>query len=429
MAGCAGMRILLLNQAFHPDVVSSAQHAGDLAASLVKAGHQVTVLADSRAYDDRARRFSSGENWRGVRIIRAPSTAFGKTARWRRAADFASFMLSCALRLLFLPRFDVVIAMTSPPLISLLAALAVPLKARKLLFWSMDLNPDEAIAAGWLRPESMTARVLDRLMLYSMRRAERIVALDRFMQQRIRAKGIAAEKVAVIPPWAHDDLVSFDPDARRRFRDRHGLSEKFVVMYSGNHSPCHPLDTLLAAAERLADRPEIVFLFVGGGSEFRKPLALYRRGVPNIRCLPYQPQEELAGSLSAADLHVVVMGSAFVGIVHPCKLYNILAVGAPFLYIGPKESHITDLVAELQGNGSALVSGHGEVENVIRDILAAAQHLSADRSYPREFASQFSRQVLVPQMIRALEAMAADSPEAATAASVSQPRHSSLGES
>jgi len=230
---------------------------------------------------------------------------------------------------------------------------------------------------------------------------------------------------AFIPPWAHDDLVRFDPDARRRFRERHGLAEKFVVMYSGNHSPCHPLDTLLAAAERLADRPEIVFLFVGGGSEFRKPLALYRRGVPNIRCLPYQPQEELAGSLSAADLHVVVMGSAFVGIVHPCKLYNILAVGAPFLYIGPKESHITDLVADFQGNGSALVSGHGDVESVIRQILVAAQHPSMDRSYAREFASQFSRQVLVPQMILALETMAADFPGTAAAASVSQPRHSS----
>jgi len=425
MAAHAGMRILLLNQAFYPDVVSSAQHAGDLAASLVKAGHQVTVLADSRAYDDRARRFASRETWRGVRIIRPPSTGFGKAARWRRAADFASFMLSCALRLLFLPRCDVVIAMTSPPLISFLAALAVPLKARKLLFWSMDLNPDEAIAAGWLRPESMTARVLGRLMLYSMRRAERIIAMDRFMQQRIRAKGIAAEKVAVIPPWSHDDCVRFDPDARRRFRDRHGLAEKFVVMYSGNHSPCHPLDTLLAAAERLADRPEIVFLFVGGGSEFRKPLAFEQGGAPNIRCLPYQPQEELAGSLSAADLHVVVMGSAFVGIVHPCKLYNILAVGAPFLYIGPKESHITDLVADFQGNGSALVSGHGDVESVIREILVAAQRPNADRSCTREFASQFSRQVLVPQMILALETMAADFPGAAAAASVSQPRHSS----
>ncbi len=418
------MKILILNQAFYPDVVSTAQHAGDLAASLVQAGHQVTVLADSRAYDDRARRFQLRQNWRGVRIIRAPSTGFGKAARWRRAADFASFLLSCALRLMFLPRFEVAIAMTSPPLISFLAALMVPLKARKLIFWSMDLNPDEAIAAGWLRPESATARILQRLMLYSMRRAQRIVAVDRFMQERIRAKGIAAEKIAVLPPWAHDDWVRFDPEARQRFRARHGLSEKFVVMYSGNHSPCHPLDTLLAAAGRLAGHPQIVFLFVGGGSEFRKPLALQQRGATNIRCLPYQPQEELAGSLSAADLHVVVMGSAFVGIVHPCKVYNILAVGAPFLYIGPQESHITDLVADLQGNGSVLVSGHGEVDSVIREVLQAAQQPSADRSYAREFARQFSRQALVPQMIRALEAMAAEFPGTAAAARVSQPRHS-----
>jgi len=418
------LKILILNQAFYPDVVSSAQHAADLATSLVEAGHEVTVLADSRAYSGRAGRFPSDEHWHGVRILRVPSTAFGKAARWRRAADFLSFMLSGALRLLFLPRFDVVIAMTSPPLISFLAALAVPLKARKLLFWSMDLNPDEAIAAGWLRPGSAMARLLSRLMLYSMKRAERIVALDRFMRDRIFTKGIAAEKIAVVPPWAHDDRVCFDAEARRRFRDRHGLSEKFVVMYSGNHSPCHPLDTLLAAAEGLAGHAEIVFLFVGGGSEFRQPLALQQRGARNIRCLPYQAQEELAGSLSAADLHVVIMGTAFVGIVHPCKVYNILAVGAPFLYIGPQESHITDVVGELHDSHSVLVAGHGEVENVIRGILEAAQQPSAHRSYAREFASQFSRQVLVPQMIRALETMAGDFRGASAAATLSQPHHS-----
>jgi glycosyltransferase involved in cell wall biosynthesis len=418
------LKVLILNQAFYPDVVSTAQHAADLAASLVQAGHQVTVLADSRAYDNRARRFPRHESWRGVRIVRALSTGFGKGARWRRAADFASFMLSCGLRLLFLPRFDVVVAMTSPPLISFLAALMVPLKARKLLFWSLDLNPDEAIAAGWLRPESISARLLNRLMLFSMRRAQRIVAMDRFMQGRIRAKGIAAEKIAVIPPWAHDDCVRFDPEARQRFRARHGLSEKFVVMYSGNHSPCHPLDTLLAAAGRLAGHPEIVFLFVGGGSEFRKPLALYQRGATNIRCLPYQSQEDLAGSLSAADLHMVVMGDAFVGIVHPCKVYNILAVGSPFLYIGPQQSHISDLVAHLQGNGSVMVSGHGEVDGVVRAVLQAAQQPSSDRSYARECAGQFSRQALVPQMIRTLETMAAEFPGTAAAVSVTQPRHS-----
>jgi len=423
MAANAGMKILLLNQAFYPDVVSSAQHAADLVVSLVQAGHEVTVLSDARAYDDRKRRFPSGETWRGVRIVRAPSTGFGKVARWRRAADFASFMVSCALRLLFLPRFDVIIAMTSPPLIALLGVLAIPLKARKLLFWSLDLNPDEAIAAGWLREESITAHLLDRLMLYSMRRAERIVVLDRFMEERIRAKGVAADKLEIVPPWAHDHLVRFDPEARRRFRDRHHLSEKFVVMYSGNHSPCHPLDTLLAAAERLAGHPEIVFLFVGGGSEFAKPLALEQRGTPNIRCLPYQPQEELAGSLSAADLHVVVMGSAFVGIVHPCKVYNILAVGAPFLYIGPQWSHITDLVADLPDRRSVLLTAHGEVERVVREIIAATQNAGGDRPHAPEVAGRFSRQVLVPQMIRALETMAAESAGTAAAVRVPQPRH------
>jgi putative colanic acid biosynthesis glycosyltransferase WcaI len=417
------LKVLILNQAFCPDVVSSGQHAADLAVSLVQAGHEVTVLADARAYDDRRRRFLARENWRGVRIVRVPSTGFGKASRWRRAADFATFMLSCALRLLFLPRFDVIVAMTSPPLISLLGALAVPLKARKLLFWSLDLNPDEAIAAGWLDEESVPARVLSRLMLYSMRCAERIVVLDRFMEERIRAKGIAADKIDIVPPWAHDDLVRFDAEARDRFRERYGWSDKFVVMYSGNHSPCHPLDTLLAAAERLADHPEIVFVFVGGGSEFAKPLELYRRGASNIRCLAYQPKSELAGSLSAADLHAVVMGDEFVGIVHPCKVYNILAVGSPFLYIGPQWSHITDLVGDLQGDYSVMLTGHGEVELVIAEVLAA-QRAGADRSRASELSGRFSRHVLVPLMIRALETMAAEPAGNAAAASVSQPRHS-----
>ena len=37
------MKILLLNQAFHPDVVSTGQHATDLALELTAAGHEVTV--------------------------------------------------------------------------------------------------------------------------------------------------------------------------------------------------------------------------------------------------------------------------------------------------------------------------------------------------------------------------------------------------
>lgn len=264
------MRFLLLNQTFYPDVASTAQHLSDLALGLVKRGHQVTVLTSQRAYDDPGKLFPRQETWRGVRIIRIGSTGFGKAARWRRAADFASFLAVGCLRLAFLPRHDAVVALTSPPLISFLGAWLARLRGSRFFYWVMDFNPDEAIAAGWLRPDSLAAKVLDRMSRFSLRQATKVIALDRFMHERIVAKGIAPEKVVVLPPWSHDNAVRFDAAGRERFRQQHGLEHKFVVMYSGNHSPCHPLDTLLAAARRLAEDPEVVFCFIGGGSEWKK---------------------------------------------------------------------------------------------------------------------------------------------------------------
>jgi colanic acid biosynthesis glycosyl transferase WcaI len=392
------MKILMLNQAFYPDVVSTAQHAGDLAQALVNAGNEVTVIASRRGYDDPQQVFPPSETWRGVRILRVGSSGLGKGARWRRAADFATFMASCAFRALLTPRFDLVIAMTSPPLISVLGALLVPLKAHRFVFWCMDLNPDEAIAAGWLRQDSTSARLLCSLLRFSLHKADAIIALDRFMQARIEEKGIPSEKVAVVPPWSHDNYVRFDPGGRDAFRRKHGLEDKFVVMYSGNHSPCHPLDTLMEAARRLSDRSDIVFCFVGGGSDFRRLERCAREnGTSNLRFFPYQPLQDLAASLSAADLHVVVMGDVFVGIVHPCKVYNVLAVGAPFLYIGPAASHVGDLLsASREARSAALMARHGDVEGVVRQILAARSSVPAARV---DYTGEFTRQLLLPRIM------------------------------
>src|SRR5882762_6868798 len=115
----------------------------------------------------------------------------------------------------------------------------------------------------------MAARFLKFCLQYSLRVAETIVVLDRFMKERIVDKGIPDEQVAVVPPWPLS-AVRYDEPGRQAFRDRHNLSRKFVVMYAGNHSPCHPLGTLLEAAQKMAPREDVVFCFVGGGSEHRK---------------------------------------------------------------------------------------------------------------------------------------------------------------
>jgi len=406
------MKILLLNQCFYPDVVSTAQHASDLVAALAQRGHDVTVVAGTRAYDHPHIKFPPEEHWRGSRILRVPCLALGKTSKWRRVANFASFFLSCIFRLTFLPRFDVVMALTSPPLISLLGALYVKLKGGRFIFWVMDLNPDEAVAAGWLNEHSATARVLAGLLNFSLRTADEVVVLDRFMRKRVIKKGVPAEKISTIPPWAHSEVVHYDPDGRQAFRDRHGFTGKYVVMYSGNHSPCHPLTTVLQAAMRLAGRSDIVFCFVGGGSEFPTVADFAAaHNLANIRCLPYQPLADLSASLSAADLHVVVMGDPLVGIVHTCKIYNIMCIGAPVLYIGPSKSHVMDIAA---GNGIPLASAnHGDVNLVVRRILDSAKFSVPDRRMI-ERGRSFHQDQLVPRFADLVEAL----PEQAAAAAV-----------
>ncbi|HKS08738.1 MAG TPA: glycosyltransferase family 4 protein [Pyrinomonadaceae bacterium] len=387
------MKVLLLNQCFYPDVVSTAQYLTELATELSAQGHDVTVIAGDRGYDDPSLRFPRRESWNNIEIIRIPSLSLGKSSRWRRAFNFGSFAIVCAWQLLWLRRFDVVVALTSPPLISFLGALFVRLKGGSFCFWVMDLNPDEAIAAGWLAEGSVPARCFQWMLRYSLKHATQTIVLDRFMRDRVLAKGVDAQRVTVVPPWSHDDVVEFSIAGREAFRREHGLSDRFVVMYAGNHSPCHPLDTLLEAALKLKACADIAFCFVGGGSEQAKvrEFAL-KHELSNVKCLPYQPLDQLAGSLSAADLHVVVMGDEFVGIVHPCKIYNIMAVGAPALYIGPQPSHISDLTVQIEHKR------HGDVDGVVESITQTSRQ-PIRRSYRTRI---FRKERILPELVNAI---------------------------
>lgn len=399
------MRILLVNQCFHPDHVSTAQHLTDLAIGLVKAGHQVTAVASSRGYDDPALRYPVREQWHGIDIRRIWTPGLGKKAKWRRFVDFGMFWLNAARILLFMPRHDVTVCLTSPPLISTLGTIAAKLKGGAVVPWVMDLNPDEAVAAGWLKAGGFVERALTLIQNWSFRQASRIIALDRFMAARLQAKGVRPEVIHTDAPWSHDQAVSYDVRAREAFRAEHGLTDKFVVMYSGNHSPCHPLDGVLAAADEFKTDDRVHFLFVGGGSEFKKVQAFAKdKALKNITCLPYQPLDKLSGSLSSADLHLVVMGEPFVGIVHPCKIYNILTLGIPFLFIGPGASHGSDLAHRLHDSAHGRVARNGDVAGIVtqihdamtlgpRPLNEAAQKLGAE----------FSHSVLCPRLVRVIE--------------------------
>jgi len=230
------------------------------------------------------------------------------------------------------------------------------------------------------------------------------------MKERVLRRGIVEGKVLVSPPWILGEANAFDEPGREVFRAEHQLADKFVVMYAGNHSPCHPLTTLLSAAERLRDRSDIHFCFAGGGSEQERVRRFVaERELKHVSCLGYQPRAALPALLSAADIHVVVMGEEFVGIVHPCKIYNALAVAAPILYIGPPDSHVTDIEKELSGAACIYQAGHLEADAVVTALIAARAAKSVRRSVPA-VVDLFSRTALLTRLVNVIESGALAEP-------------------
>ncbi len=257
--------------------------------------------------------------------------------------------------------------MTSPPLISWLGAVFTTLTGGRLVFWVMDLNPDEALAAGWLRPGAWTTRRLSGCSTSVFAAPTTVVALDRFMAKRIENKGIAAAKIVTLPPWPHDDEVTYDREGRESSRLEHGLTASTSSCTRETTARAIPCDTLLEAARALRDRTDIHSASLAAAANSR-PFSRFAldNGLSNIITVPYQPADLLGASFSSADLHVVVMGDQFVGLVHPCKVYNIRKLGIPYLYIGPAESHVTDMAPTFS-------AAHDDVESVVRHVEEAAR--------------------------------------------------------
>jgi glycosyltransferase involved in cell wall biosynthesis len=411
------MRILLLNAHYWPDTASTGQHLTGLAEELVRQGHEVRVICGSRKYDEPGVLFAHQENRNGVNIRRIWNTAMGKGAKWRRAVDFATWLISAEVALWREPEPDVVVTLTTPPLLSVMGARYARKVGARLVPWMMDLNPDEAVAAGWLREGSPIESFLRNQLEKSLRQSSAIIALDRFMAERIAAKGVEREKIHVLAPWAHENDVKPDPEGSREFRKKHGLENSFVVMYSGNHSPCHPLDTMIDAARKLRatsegdrrweigdrggtnDGANIKFLFVGGGTGWGEIKKIKEReNLANVVCLPYQPLSKVGASLGAANLHIVAMGDPFVGLVHPCKGYNLLSLGLPFVVVGPPESHLGDILKDLGPDAGCGNIRHGEGAELARLIKERASRPKADPARLKKVGEKFRENVLAPRL-------------------------------
>lgn len=178
-------------------------------------------------------------------------------------------------------------------------------------------------------------------------RASRIFTISEGMKALISAYTDEA-KVEVVPLWAESSEDLALPRNENLFLKEHGLENSFVVMYSGNFGKTHPVELLAEVAEKVQD-PGVTFAFIGGGEKFETlKKEITRRNLKNCLVLPWQPQEMLKHSISAADLSFVLLGKEAGNLSVPSKVFSLFSAGVPVLAVASKTSAL-----------GAMISSHG----------------------------------------------------------------------
>jgi len=358
-------KILILCQVYEPDPAAVGQYVADIARELVKNGEHVLVLTSREGYDNPSIKYPKYEILDGVEVKRIPFSSFGKKRIFIRLAGQLSFLLQAFCFSLFLGNIKKIVITTVPPMTSIFGSLLSKIKKTPVTFWVMDINPDQLIRMGKISENSLTSRIFNMFNRSILKQATSIITLDEAMADTLNKKMEVSEKLSVIPLWPLDNYIDAVSHSNNHFRKMHGLENKFVIMYSGNHSPVNPLDTVIEAAKQLGNDPRFVFVFIGGGQEKSKIEKAIQTGLKNIISLPYQSLDMLKYSLSAADVHIVSIGNEMVGVVHPCKIYGVMKVGRPIISLGPENSHLAKLISEY-GIGKNIE--HGNVKNLIKQI-------------------------------------------------------------
>lgn len=382
------LRLLLVNQFFPPDMAPTGQHLHGIARCLVARGHHVEVLCSRRSYDGGGE-YAAEEILDGVRVRRVSSFGFGRRGAGR-AADYLSFHLAAATRAVrSADRYDLTLCLTTPPYVGWLVPRALGRKGGVRADWVMDLYPDVLTAHGGLRAGGAADRVLRRLTRSQMRGSSLVLTLGSRMQEKVRAYAGDGARLECVPLWTSFLDAGRDAEAVASWRRLRGWGpDDLVLLYSGNMGLGHRLEEFLKAARRRAAPSgadsaararddEAVWAFAGGGPR-RSEVERFAVENPRARVqlLPYVSQEELPGSLAAADVHLVSLRSPWQGLIVPSKLQAAFGLGRPVIFLGPRDSEPADWLA---ASGGGWHVAEGDVDGMLQAVAAASDPIERRR--------------------------------------------------
>jgi len=395
------MKLCFFNRSYWPDQAATGQLLTELAQDLVsRYGSHVTVVAGralNAARDDETVRLRpvTREQHQGVEIHRANGTRLSTRRFVGRATNYLSYFSAATLASFGVGDPDVVVSLTDPPILGLAALWTARRAGARFVFLCEDVFPEVAVLVEDFQNAAVNAS-LDRINRYLLRHADAVVALgDRMRRRLVEEKGANPARVHVIHNWA--DCEAIVPGPRENaFAREHGLTDRFVVMHSGNVGLSQNMEVLIEAAERLRSKERLTIAIVGDGSKRQQLERMVAdRRLQNVRFFPYQPKANLHDSFSAADVFVVSLKSGLEGFIVPSKVYGILAAGRPYIAATDPSSEPAMIVRE---SGCGLLAAPGDADALASAILSLYDNPAAAREMgarARQVAWRFDRKVAV----------------------------------
>jgi colanic acid biosynthesis glycosyl transferase WcaI len=316
------MRFTFLNQFYPPDEAPTGLLLADVAEELVRGGHEVCVICGQGGYSEVQ---ATVEPSRGVKVTRVRELRFARDDGGR-LASYLSFLVLATFRGLKDSRADVLVTMTTPPLLHLAGSLAARLHGCRHYLWEMDIYPDVAIAAGVM---DGFARLVAPLLDFPRQRCDGIIALGECMKARLVSRGVPAEKIHVAENWADGEAIRPAPFPEG----------PLTLLYSGNLGLAHEAETLCELVWRLRDPSRFRFRFAGGGVGFEALRRECQRGAwDHVSFEPYSPLARLSSHLARCHIGLVTQKREALGCIVPSKIYGLMAAGRPILFIGPRQA-------------------------------------------------------------------------------------------
>lgn len=327
------MRILIYSYNYHPEPIGIAPLMTELAEGMAKKGHKVRVITAMPNYPERKiyapykGKFFMAEIVNGVVVERCFIFIRPQPTLWDRLLLDGSFVINSLPQAFNGWRPDVILATVPPLPVSVPATVLGKLLRCPVVLNIQDIQHEAAVSVGLLK-NKFAIEAFTRLERFACHQADKITVIAEGFRENLLNKGIPEEKIALIHNWVDVNFIRPLPKEENYFRIKNNLTGKFVVLYSGNIALTQDLPTVIKAAARLKDIPDIKFAIVGEEKAIdrvRDYCEMY--DAPNVILQPFQPRKKLPEMLAAADVGLVVQKANVIAFNMPSKIPVLLASG------------------------------------------------------------------------------------------------------